>query len=108
MTFTAMFEIERQQQGRRALGASPAAVYSVCFLSLHYPHSENPHTWHFTQPSANSSCEPQSGHVPMNDCVYPLMSNPSCSGSEALAEPAGPSGAPATGFVICSSAGTPA
>ena len=34
-----------------------------------HPHSENPQTWHFTHPSANSSCDPQSGHVPMNDWV---------------------------------------
>ena len=31
-----------------------------------HPHSLYPHTWHFTHPSANSSCEPQSGQVPMN------------------------------------------
>lgn len=37
-----------------------------------YPHSEYPHTWHFTHPSANSSCDPQSGHVPMNASPPPL------------------------------------
>ena len=41
------------------------------------PHSLNPHTWHFTQPSAYSSCEPQSGHVPMNDSEA-RASNESC------------------------------
>ena len=37
------------------------------------PHSLNPQTWHFTQPSANSSCEPQSGQVPMKLCVCSCM-----------------------------------
>lgn len=42
-----------------------------CALPHAHPHSEKPHTWHFTHPSANSSCEPQSGHVPMNDSLPP-------------------------------------
>ena len=29
-----------------------------------HPHSLKPHTWHFMHPSANSSCEPQSGQAP--------------------------------------------
>ena len=69
------------------------------------PHSENPHTWHFTHPSANSSWDPQSGHVPMNDCVYPLMSNPSCTFSAPWLSVT--AGADTTG-VTCSRAGTPA
>ncbi len=32
---------------------------------LPHPHSLNPHTWHFTHPSAYSICDPQSGQVPM-------------------------------------------
>src|SRR3712207_8843168 len=36
------------------------------YTTLFRSHSEKPHTWHFTHPSANSSCEPQSGQVPMN------------------------------------------
>src|SRR5918997_312490 len=28
------------------------------------PHSLKPHTWHFMHPSANSSCDPQSGQAP--------------------------------------------
>lgn len=41
------------------------SVPTHCSPQVH-PHSLNPHTWHFTHPSANSSCDPQSGHVPMN------------------------------------------
>src|SRR6266699_4523531 len=41
---------------------------------LPYPHSENPHTWHLAQPSANASCEPQSGQAPMKSCPSPVRS----------------------------------
>ena len=41
----------------------PRATLSPCSGQ---PHSLNPQTWHFTHPSAYSSCDPQSGHVPMN------------------------------------------
>lgn len=49
---------------------SIADVLPIAFARSH-PHSLNPHTWHFTHPSANSSCEPQSGQVPMNDSLPP-------------------------------------
>lgn len=46
---------------------SDASVAPRHALALpdHHPHSENPHTWHFMQPSANSSWEPQSGQAPV-------------------------------------------
>ena len=46
--------------------------------SADHPHSLNPHTWHFTHPSANSSCEPQSGHVPMNTSPPDLPNSTCC------------------------------
>src|SRR6185436_20351016 len=37
-----------------------------------HPHSLKPHTWHFMQPSANSSCDPQSGQAPDSiSCIPP-------------------------------------
>ncbi len=38
----------------------------ISFAELDHPHSEKPQTWHFTHPSANSNCDPQSGQVPIN------------------------------------------
>ena len=57
-----------QAKKEREKGKEPAAA-GAAHPSIQ-PHSLKPHTWHFTQPSANSSCEPQSGQVPMN--VSPL------------------------------------
>lgn len=61
---------------------------SCCFFAhslsrSRHPHSLNPHTWHFTHPSANSSPEPQSGHVPMNVCASVLSAN-SCACAPSL------------------------
>ena len=42
-----------------------------------HPHSLKPHTWHFMQPSANSSCDPQSGHAP--DSISCIPPNTICS-----------------------------
>src|ERR1700712_2743414 len=47
-------------------GLGHVAEPFLFLVRLCHPHSLNPHTWHFTHPSAYSSCEPQSGHVPMN------------------------------------------
>ena len=52
--------------GTEAGGGQLAAPRSSPCAASAQPHSLNPHTWHFTQPSANSSWLPQSGHVPMN------------------------------------------
>jgi hypothetical protein len=57
-------DLRNKEFGPFAPGSQPA--YPLHSL---YPHSLKPHTWHFTHPSANSSCEPQSGHVPMKLCA---------------------------------------
>src|SRR5262249_27972055 len=39
-----------------------------------HPHSLKPHTWHLMHPSANSSCEPQSGQAPEKvSCMPPSI-----------------------------------
>ena len=55
----------------RALSVRPSDCQTVRQVQ---PHSENPQTWHFTQPSAYSSCEPQSGHAPASvSCIPPSI-----------------------------------
>src|SRR6185503_9137461 len=51
---------------------APAADFSLPADDHDHPHSLKPQTWHFMQPSANSSCEPQSGHAPESvSCMPP-------------------------------------
>src|SRR6185312_6718675 len=72
-----------------------------------HPHSLNPHTWHFTHPSAYSSCDPQSGHVPINPPLSVTASNPSCPCAPPNVASPLALGATRTDPVICSLAGTP-
>ena len=53
---------QRKKNRRERSGGLPKV--SICST---YPHSENPQTWHLAHPSACSICDPQSGHVPIND-----------------------------------------
>src|SRR5690349_16174465 len=71
------FQPNRSRRKQRRRPREVGGVVLVGETATYQPHSLKPHTWHFTHPSAYSSCEPQSGHVPMNDCCAPL-SNANC------------------------------
>ena len=55
----------------------PAPRLAEQLQATFHPHSLKPQTWHFMQPSANSSCEPQSGQAP--DSVSCMPPNTICS-----------------------------
>ena len=75
----AIWCLRRAAQGhtnaRRPLGLRALSCAADVQLSMDdhdHPHSLKPHTWHFMHPSANSSCDPQSGQAPTNVSCIPL------------------------------------
>src|SRR5262245_42795250 len=66
---------------RAKIATVETALASLSTDDHDHPHSLKPHTWHFMHPSANSSCDPQSGQAP--DSV-------SCSPPSTICSPLGP------------------
>lgn len=79
---TALPLMPGKEAGTRTVGLPHGGRPFTCFLShprgWTQPHSENPQTWHFTHPSANSSWLPQSGQVPMKASPPDIASNCIC------------------------------